>query len=629
MSLVCLHLTPAFAQRLVLVEEFTQASCPPCGQQNPSFNALLDANPDKVKSLKYQVSWPGYDPMNLQNPSQVATRVSYYGVNAVPWGFIDGTSITNDCGYYDGAPACLSQTDIDNEYAVPSPFVLSLSHTLSSGNDSIFVTLNITAIASVSGNLKARIAVVEKEIDFSSAPGANGETVFENVMKQMIPNTTGTSLSSTIDSGYTTTITASWKLANIYNLNELAVVAFIQDDNTKTIYQAAYSEPLPPIQIASVDFAGNNPITCDSSLTPSASLTNLGPATMTDATISYSVGNGTPQTYDWSGSLDSGASISNVQLPPIAVSAGSHSLSGTVTAINGSPFNGGGAMVSLYHTTVFGMGSPVATPVVQDFGLTTFPPSGWYINNVNSSQTWERSASVGAYQISPKNSAEYPFYYVTSPDLDEMYMLSTDLSDASQTEAYLKFDYAKAKYSGLNDELKILASSDCGESWTTLFDKDDAHGLSSVTSSADWKPTLASQWKTDSLDLSQFIGQPNLIIKFQAISGYGNNLYIDNINVNYATLTGISAIPSELSWSVYPNPTSDVAIVSVNFPNIVDAQVQVYNSLGQLAKSTDYKTVIGNQNFILNVADLAGGIYSVRLLAGNKSYTEKLVIGQK
>jgi len=76
----------AQAQRLVLVEEFTQASCPPCASQNPGFNDLIDANPDKIRSIKYQESWPGVDPMNAQNPTQVATRTSYYGVNAVPWG---------------------------------------------------------------------------------------------------------------------------------------------------------------------------------------------------------------------------------------------------------------------------------------------------------------------------------------------------------------------------------------------------------------------------------------------------------------------------------------------------------------------------------------------------------------
>ena len=84
----------------------------------------------------------------------------------------------------------------------------------------------------------------------------------------MLPGEDGTSLPTTVDSGYTTTIMAYWKLANIYDLNQLAVVAFIQNDGNKTIYQAAYSEPLPPLtDIASVTLSGYNPVTCTGSVT--------------------------------------------------------------------------------------------------------------------------------------------------------------------------------------------------------------------------------------------------------------------------------------------------------------------------------------------------------------------------
>ncbi|HAG05757.1 MAG TPA: hypothetical protein DCG68_02730, partial [Cryomorphaceae bacterium] len=65
--------TTAFAQatRLVLFEEFTQASCSPCASQNPAFNTLLSGNTTKAISIKYQTSWPGVDPMNAANPTDV------------------------------------------------------------------------------------------------------------------------------------------------------------------------------------------------------------------------------------------------------------------------------------------------------------------------------------------------------------------------------------------------------------------------------------------------------------------------------------------------------------------------------------------------------------------------------
>jgi hypothetical protein len=40
-------------QRLVLIEEATNASCGPCASQNPAFDALLNQNRDKLTAIKY------------------------------------------------------------------------------------------------------------------------------------------------------------------------------------------------------------------------------------------------------------------------------------------------------------------------------------------------------------------------------------------------------------------------------------------------------------------------------------------------------------------------------------------------------------------------------------------------
>src|ERR1051326_548184 len=104
----------AQSQRLILFEEFTQASCGPCAAYNPGYNSLLSSNTTKATSIKYQTSWPGVDPMNAQNPGEVQTRVTYYNVTGVPDVFLDGTEKQQST----------AQSDIDAEYAVPSPFTI-------------------------------------------------------------------------------------------------------------------------------------------------------------------------------------------------------------------------------------------------------------------------------------------------------------------------------------------------------------------------------------------------------------------------------------------------------------------------------------------------------------------------
>ncbi len=171
------------SQRLVMFEEFTQASCYYCGLDNPAFNALLDANSSKCTSIKYQTSWPGYDPMNLQNPVDVAARVSYYNVSGVPDVIMDGTN--------EGTPPAVTQAMIDAEYAIPSPFTISMYQWLSTGNDTIFVNMLGEATSAASGSLVAQIGVIEKHIHFTNPPGDNGETDFYNVMKKMVPTASG------------------------------------------------------------------------------------------------------------------------------------------------------------------------------------------------------------------------------------------------------------------------------------------------------------------------------------------------------------------------------------------------------------------------------------------------------
>ena len=106
--LIASQFAMAQTQRFVIIEEFTQASCGPCAQQNPAFNALLSANSTKTFGLKYQTSFPGVDPMNEHNPEQVSDRWDYYPGTGVPYCRLDGS--TKPAGSaYAGAPANVTQ----------------------------------------------------------------------------------------------------------------------------------------------------------------------------------------------------------------------------------------------------------------------------------------------------------------------------------------------------------------------------------------------------------------------------------------------------------------------------------------------------------------------------------------
>jgi len=61
---------------------------------------------------------------------------------------------------------------------------------ISADFDSIYVTINITAAQAftAASALKLHVAVVERDIIFTTAPGSNGELDFHWVMRRMLPS---------------------------------------------------------------------------------------------------------------------------------------------------------------------------------------------------------------------------------------------------------------------------------------------------------------------------------------------------------------------------------------------------------------------------------------------------------
>jgi hypothetical protein len=167
----------AFAQnRTVLAEEFTNASCSPCAAFNPKFHPFLEKNIGKVISLKYQVNYPGVDPMNAQNNAEAAARNTYYGITGVPTPLFDGAKKTQ--------PEAYTQSVLDAAYNKSAPYDMDIKHRINAKYDSIFISIKIknnSGIDFVQKGQKLHVAIVEKEITFPKAPGTNGEKVFYSV----------------------------------------------------------------------------------------------------------------------------------------------------------------------------------------------------------------------------------------------------------------------------------------------------------------------------------------------------------------------------------------------------------------------------------------------------------------
>ena len=631
--LVCLFSVAAFGQnRLVLVEHFTQASCGPCASQNPALKTLLDANATKVVALKYQTSWPGVDPMNAANPTEAAARVQYYGVTGVPNSVMDGSG--------PGSPGTIvTTTTINNRYNTSAPLNLSASHQWTAGYDSIQIGVYVanagtaTVASGAAGSLKLHVAVIEEDINYPSAPGSNGETVFYQVMRKMVPDASGTTMADSWTAGQTQMFV--FKVAApsyLANLNKVAVVAFIQDNSNKSVLNAARTSVqtiagLPDIGLNA--FTAATPGLCNGTTTPMVTIKNEGSLAITSASVAYAINGGTPVTQNWTGSLSAGATAV-VTFPQVTLPAGTNSLVATVSSPNGTgDVNGMNNMSAPLIAAVLN-NTPTPAPYSEGMESTSFNsiPAGHVllyntatkplVTVVSKAQVNGLPQELGGYGQSTK-SLMVDFFTMQSGA--QASIITPKVSGITANHK-LYFNHAYASYAGEADGLKVFVSSNCGATWTNVYDKSGTALATAANSTSRFFPQ-PTQWYPNTISLSQYAGQ-ELIVKFECNSAYGNNLWLDNFWINTAALgeEEIQAAQAKL----YPNPARDAVKVSLQVSEAGEALVEVINLNGQTVIAQTASVEAGMQSIDLHVADLANGVYTVKIALNDRVETLRFTV---
>ncbi len=227
-------------ERMILIEEFTNADCGPCVKGTEHLNTVVDPA-NGIVSIRYHTSWPSrYDPFFVNARPINSTRTSYYGIHGVPTAIACGIPISPSVSTAAGLDSLEAKiAELQNQ---PTPLLLSVTENRSlSGNTKIQVS--VTADSTMA-NLKLRVAIVARVIQIPGIsdtlrPGSNGEEIFYDVLLTMLPDADGKAFS--ITSGETQTFSFSFTIPDSYlwDPTQLYVVAFVQDDATKAVLQCA------------------------------------------------------------------------------------------------------------------------------------------------------------------------------------------------------------------------------------------------------------------------------------------------------------------------------------------------------------------------------------------------------
>jgi len=259
--------TPKRTDRMVVAELFTGSGCPPCVAADLAFEAAIERyNPKDVAVLVYHLHIPRPDPMT--NPSTV-TRKEFYDVPGTPTYFIDGGNQKVGGGAASGAEKLFTdnvQAVVDKRLEVKSGAVLKLQAAMKNGK--VDVAVDVTKLpATGKADQKARLQVVLVE-ELVHYTGENGVRFHPMAVRSLASVEKG-KLGFELKPGQSAKRTYSFDVAKIVedakahldemegganqrfgkfqfierkngiNADNLRVVAFIQDEGSKEILQAA------------------------------------------------------------------------------------------------------------------------------------------------------------------------------------------------------------------------------------------------------------------------------------------------------------------------------------------------------------------------------------------------------
>ncbi len=384
----------------------------------------------------------------------------------------------------------------------------------------------------------------------------------------------------------------------------------------------------------------NGSSNCNNSVTPKITLNNAGSTAITSATILYRMDALATQTLNWTGSLASATSTVLTLNTYSGLSNAAHTFSATVINPNGTA-DAVSANNSLTSTfTVISAPAGAALPFVERFDGVTFPPTGWVETNTNvldAAYSWTRLANTTGIPVVPTTTACAKMdNFAGNIDIvgqkDALRTPALSLSSANSSVRVV-FDRSHRRYSNTDiDSLNIYISIDCGGTWTRLYTKGGTQ-LATVTGTLTtaYTPTSNAQWARDSVSLSAYVGQPSVYLKFESRSGWGNNLYLDNINVSNLTTAGIESIEQSLPvLDVFPNPNAGV--FSVNISNVnkdANVTINVLNAMGQVMSSPLNFKGSANGVHSVNLSHLSNGVYFITIQSdSDKLVTKKIVINK-
>ncbi|MDB5230567.1 MAG: type sorting protein [Chitinophagaceae bacterium] len=363
------------------------------------------------------------------------------------------------------------------------------------------------------------------------------------------------------------------------------------------LYDVAITEVINPggtEMLSCKTYTYSKNLTCPGPLTARILITNKGTATLTSIKAGVIVNNGAPIIGNYPAlNLKTGESVTLILPASTSLPLGNSTLKFFTSSPNGFADQNTSNDTATYQINV----ATVNGNLVEGFEQSTFPPEGWTLINPDNSRTWERLA--GSFGLAGSNGTVginlYNYPALNQVDILQTPSLNTAITDSLQ----LSFDYAYAlNANGTTDTLTVVVTTDCGQTFQEVA-KLWGTTLATVSGTpANFIPSLSGDWRNLKLDLSSYLQQSTKIaVGFKSTNEKGNNLFIDNVNIQNLLKYDLAAVKFNLAdTEVCGNIVSPSVLIQNLGTNLLTSYIANYRIDGGAVNSQLVSNIVVPRN---------------------------------
>lgn len=369
----------------------------------------------------------------------------------------------------------------------------------------------------------------------------------------------------------------------------------------------------PLNDIALKEVTSPRPVLCSNQIVPKLRIQNVGTFT-SSFKVKVTLNEQSPLIQSYVGLNFASATEMEIELSPLTLSDGENTISFELQEPNGVPDVNTTNNALTAYAVVNDASDQI--PVRQNFEQ---PFEGqWTAINPTGGMNWEMKSLSS-------NQALYFNAFDNTIIGDKAWFVSPVLDFSATTEASLSFDLSYASNGDAMDQLQVLVSTDCGNSYTdTLLDETRSTLSNGRTATTPWVPSNEDDWRNRSLNLSQLAGESEVRVAFVFTSRNGNNIYIDNIEF----FTSENPVIIENSISVYPIPVrggiDEPLFVTFNLPEKGPVLIDIIDPIGKILISQTEQNVL-NQTYEIFLPDASSGVYIVRAKTSAGTFARRVI----